>query len=163
MHNERNGPTDRSRGGFSIIELMFVLLIGSILMSMAFKGASGYLARQGAINARDAFVYLSSRARASAIERGGIVRLELDPAGERVWLVTGRSGAGDTLEVLNYSGEYQADVQTGSGSALTICYTARGFADETCTSIAVALDLRFVRGADTARALVRPLGQVEVR
>jgi prepilin-type N-terminal cleavage/methylation domain-containing protein len=147
------------RAGFTLVELLLIIAVSGVLSMIAISQVGDYVARQGARNARDEFVYMAARARAAAIERSVVVRLEVDPATDRVWVVTNRSGVGDTLEVRRYTADENTTITTGDGAVLTVCYSPRGYATS-CTSISAELAVDFTRGTRTASALVRPLGQV---
>lgn len=158
-------PLHSVRPGFTVLEMVVVMLIGAVLTGIAMSRVSDYVDRRGARNARDAFVYLAARARALAIERGRTVRLEVDPAGDRAWLVApDGSGGIDTLESVAYMGEFRADVATSAGGAVRVCYTPRGYALGTCNSFPMDTTVRvtFRRAVYADSVTVRPLGQVEV-
>ena len=46
------------------------------------------------------------------------------------------------------------------GNTFTVCYAARGYALPGCTNITANQTVRFIRGTDTTRVQVMPLGQV---
>jgi prepilin-type N-terminal cleavage/methylation domain-containing protein len=148
------------RSGFTLVEALIVIAIAGILSTIAFSGMKEYLARQGARNARDEFVYMAARARAAAIERSQVVRLEISPDEDRVRIVTSQNGVEKVLETRHYTGEFNAVVTTGNGETLTICYSPRGYASTSCTSISEEVSVDFARAGKSARAVVRPLGQV---
>lgn len=151
----------RRRAGLTLVELLLVIAVAGILSTIAVTRVRDHVARQGARNARDEFVYMAARARAAAIERSRNVRLEADPATSRVRIVTGRAGEGDTLEIRRYGMDFNTTVTTSDGQELTICYSPRGYADISCTSLQSGeISVGFTRGGETASALVRPMGQV---
>jgi prepilin-type N-terminal cleavage/methylation domain-containing protein len=159
----------RDRAGFTMIEMMAVIVIAGILAGLAINPARRYLEERDAANARNAFTYLSVRARSAAIERGQVARLQIDPVGDRAWIVMGRSGAGDTLDpVVRFAAEYRTDVVIPGNQLLTICYSPRGialasgFGAGSCGGgvAGSTMYVDFQRGNSTVRATVRPLGQV---
>ncbi len=147
-----------------MIEMVFAVLVAAILTSVAVSNASEYLARRGTQNARDAFVFLSYRARASAVERGVPLRLEIDAVRDHAWIVTRCSGSVgvDTL-VNHYFGNDHVNVLTPSDARVTICYSPRGFATDRNPNPSGELMVRFGRGGDTASAAIGVLGQVQGR
>lgn len=149
-----------NRAGLTLIELLVVIVISGILTGIASSGLMWYMADQGARNARDEYVYMAARARAAAVERARVVRLEIDPVTDRAWVVTGRSGAGDTLEVRSFTGEYLADVTTAANDTVRICYSPRGYAVSPCTNVDAETPMDFTRAGRSHRAVVWPLGQV---
>ncbi len=147
---------ENRRSGFSLIELVVVLMVGSILTSIAvtrFSSVSGRFATRGA---RQTFMAMHARARAQAVEYGGTVRLNLDPEGDSVWLSRG----GEVLERLDFGVEFNVDVRTSTDSSLRLCMNARGFADTECNNFTSPVTVGFVLMSDTASVRVLTLGQM---
>jgi prepilin-type N-terminal cleavage/methylation domain-containing protein len=147
---------DNPRSGFSIIELVVVLMVGSILTGIAlmtFEGVSGRYAVNGA---RQSFMSLHARARAQAVEYGGTVQLNLDPAGDSMWL----SRNGQVLEVLDFDEDFKVDVRTSTSADLRVCMNARGFADEGCNNFTSPVTVTFLVSSDTVSVSVLTLGQM---
>lgn len=145
-----------SKSGFSLIELIVVILMGSVLTSIAVSSFSGIQGRLAATGARNVFQSMVARARAQAIEYGTFVSLRADAGGDSVWIVVGDS----VLEKVYFGGEQNVDVRLSSGTSLTICMSPRGWADTSCNSHSASVNVIFVAGADSAYLTVRPLGQV---
>jgi len=151
------------RPGFTILELMIVMIIAGVVASIAIPRMGAMQASQGAQNARDAFVWMGARARARAIERGVTQLLEIDPATDRAWIVRRNpTAASDTAQVVSFRTEFEADVTTQTGTTITICYNTRGYA-WACDAASPTADelVTFETGRRTAVARVRPLGQIE--
>ncbi len=158
----RTGPL---RGGFTLIELVIVILIGAALMTIAIPSFTRLTTGQNARNARDAMVWMSARARSRAIERGQVTLLEIDPPSERVWIVrrnTGTALASDTLEKVNFSSEQTVTISTTANTQITVCYNPRGYAFS-CSgnSPGANVDVTFTHIDRNAVARVKPLGQIE--
>ena len=157
----RTGPV---RGGFTLIELVLVIVIGAVLMTMAIPSFTRMSSGQNARNARDAVIWMSARARSRAIERGEVTLLEIDPGSERAWIVrrnTGTALASDTLERVDFGNEQSVQV-SGITSQLTLCYNARGYAFScSANSPSANTDVIFTHAGKTATARVKPLGQIE--
>lgn len=149
------------RPGFTLIELLFVVLIAGILGTLAFPRFSEYQKRRQLMNAQTAFTMAAALARASAVERGDVVLLWVQPEADRITVLSG-DGV-DTMLVLDLrDGEIRADVQRGS--PMTICYLPRGFAHPSCGSGASLPDsVAFANGSGTVWSIVSPVGQVEKR
>lgn len=160
MRPTRSHPRDaRHPGGFTMLEVMIVVIIGAVLLSAVMPAWGRMQVRWAVQNARDSFILLSARARATALERGIVTALEVDPETDRAWVVT---SDGDTIDMADYTREeHRADVTTGSGGALTVCYTGRGIAHETCTTNGLPTTVTFSTAGQDAVAVVQPLGQVE--
>lgn len=144
------------RRGFTLIELVIVLLIGSILTSIALAGfgnARGGFAVRGA---RTTLGSLHARARAQAIEAGSMILMVIDPAGDSITLVNGTT----VLETIYFGEELNVDIRTGSGTQVRLCMNARGFADADCNSFNSSETVTFWHNADSASVRILPLGQV---
>jgi len=142
--------------GFTGIEILVVLVIGGILAGMALPAFGRAIARRNVENARDALVVMGARARSVAIERGTTVQLGVDVTAGRAWIVDGA----DTLQVLDYSGEFDASLKSVRNPALLqVCFTPRGVGGA-CGATVLPDTVIFTRGPYTARAVVRVLGQV---
>jgi len=86
------GPID----GHTLIELIAVLLIGSLALAVGLPAAEAQRDRWAVAGSREAVVGAVTRARAAAITRGG-ASLFVDPAGDSIWWggAWGRSDATD--------------------------------------------------------------------
>lgn len=144
------------RGGFSMIELLIVLMVGAILLGLVMPAFGSVQRRRAVQNARDSFVWLSMRAQSTSVERGLPVTLTLDPTAGSAVAVTSE---GEGVDSITFNGEHGAIVTTSTGSAVQICYTPRGFA--TCPATTMYATFRL--GSDSARVRIRPLGQVEAQ
>jgi len=144
------------RSGFSIIELVVVLMVGSVLTSIAitnFNGVSGRFAVKGA---QQTLMSMHARARIQAVEYGQTVRLHVDPAGDSVWL----SRDSEVLDVMDFGEEFNVDVQTSTASEVRLCMNPRGFADTGCNSFTSPVTVTFLLMSDVASVVILTLGQM---
>jgi prepilin-type N-terminal cleavage/methylation domain-containing protein len=144
-----------SQYGFTILELVIALLIGSILTSIALSQFGNVRGRYATAGARNTFQALHARARAQAIELGGDVRMLIDVSGDSVVLV---DADGNTLENLQFGGELNVDLQ--SSSNIRLCMNSRGYADVDCNNFNSAVNLEFWHNADSTTVKILPLGQL---
>src|SRR3982751_5148497 len=84
-------PRSRSRG-FTLLELIVVLLVLSVLFAMAAPSMSGFGAGRAAKQTASQIVSLSRWARERAISEGRTYRLNFDTANQ-VYFVTAANGA----------------------------------------------------------------------
>jgi hypothetical protein len=132
------------------------MMVGSVLTSIAMTSFSGVSGRFATTGARQTFVAMNARARAQAVEYGQIVRLNLDPDDDSVWL----SRAGEVLEVVDFGEEFNVDVRTSTGTNLKVCMNPRGFADTRCNNFASPVTVSFLLTSDTASVRILTLGQM---
>jgi prepilin-type N-terminal cleavage/methylation domain-containing protein len=166
MNRARKRNRDGSaRAGFTLIEMLLVIIIGAILLSFAIPSFNRVTASRNAQNARDAVVWMAARARARAIERGQVHLLEVSPANDRAWIVrrnTGTALASDTLETLDLVAVYNATISTGTNANIRLCYNARGYAFSTCSGALTADEVvTFTHVSRTAQARMKVLGHIE--
>jgi prepilin-type N-terminal cleavage/methylation domain-containing protein len=153
------------RAGFTLIELMIVMIIAAALMSVTIPSFTRLTSSRNAQNARDALVWMAARARGRAIERGQTFLLEIDPATERVWIVrrnTGAALATDTLEAVLFTGRHASTISTAANTRITVCYSPRGYAFScSANSPGANVDVTFTHTDKSAVARIKPLGQIE--
>ncbi len=156
----------RGRPGFTLVELLFVVLIAGILMSFAMPAFREYISRREVINARTAFMMAATRARAAAVERGDVVVLMTRIYRDSVFVMS--ADGADTLEVIDYrNGEIKANILLNNTPApFRICYLPRGFVHPSCQDggyLPATIGFTNWSGADTVWAGINAVGQVEPR
>lgn len=141
--------------GFTLIELVIVLLIGSLLTSIAVSKIGetrGHLAGNAA---RQAFLSLHARTRAQAIEFGATARLMIDTEGDSAWISQG----GVLIERYRFRDD-QVDVEASShGEIVTMCMIPRGYSEPRCNSFSEPIELTFSTPQSTASVVLLPMGQ----
>lgn len=143
--------------GFSLLELIIVLLIGAVLLSVTVGRISGTRSVLSAVAARQAYLALHSRTRAQAIEFGSTARLMLDLPGDSAWIVQG----GNTIETYRFAPD-GVDVRSSSTDAVVqMCMVARGYSEPRCNSFGESVTLTFVTARSTESLVLLPMGQVD--
>ncbi|HUG41820.1 MAG TPA: prepilin-type N-terminal cleavage/methylation domain-containing protein [Longimicrobiales bacterium] len=140
------------RSGFSMMELLVVILVGSVVLAMGTRQFSAISNQRAVSNASNALVQTASRARSEAMRSGRLVYMRVRPD-------LGRVRVDNSLEDLHTLDMSDYGV-TMNGTGFTVCYAARGYALPGCTTFSSVLDLGFARGGATAGVKVMPLGQV---
>lgn len=151
-------PRLRDQSGFTLSEVLVSLTLGAILTGMAVLNPNGARAGLAISGAERALGSLAARARAHAVERGAVVRLNVDPQADSIWVSLG----GDLVAGQGLRSEFGVDVSV-EGGGFHLCFTPRGFADPACSSSPQARVVQFSRASRTEEATILPLGQVEYR
>lgn len=143
------------RNGFTMIEVVIVLTVGTILTGIAMNAFGGVEGRVAVGQARSTFASLHARARAQAIETGEMTRLFVDTAKDSVWIVRD----GEQLETVRFAENFGVDIQA-SATRIRLCLNPRGFAETSCNSFSTSQTIKFAARSDTASVLMRALGQI---
>ena len=151
----------RARPGYTIIELIFVMLIAALLLGMGVNALNKASHERATTGARDGFIWLARRARNLAIQQGTRVRVVLYPDSTKARARLVAPGHRD--DVIAFGAEYSTRVSAGGADSVWICYEARGYANSNCTSAGLPVTVTFSRGNIAARAVVQALGQVEAQ
>ena len=146
----------RRNRGFTLIEVLIVIVIGSILATMAVKGFGATSTALAARQARNVFNGMAARARAQAIESGMTTVLITSVSGDSV-MILGQGG--NIVENVRFNKEMNVDIRA-STSNFRICMSPRGFADTDCNSFSSAFKVSFVAGGNSETIEILPLGQI---
>jgi prepilin-type N-terminal cleavage/methylation domain-containing protein len=145
---------EKNTSGFTLFELVVVLVLGTVLTGIAFQGFSGARSRLSVRQARDVYAALAARTRAHAIEGGGLTLLITDARGDSVMIFKD----GSIVENVRFA-EMNVDIRS-EAPVTTVCMNARGFASSWCTSISTTTEILFAQGTESEVVKVFPLGQV---
>lgn len=152
------------RPGFTVVEVLFVILIAGVLMGLSMPAFRQYSSRREVINARHAFQMAAARARAASVERGDVVVLMTRIYRDSVFVMS--ADWTDTLEMIDFrGGETRADILLeGTPAPFRICYVPRGYAHPSCQDgqyLPTKIGFTTWSGSDTAWAVINAVGQVE--
>ena len=152
-----SGMVTGSRG-FTLLELVIVLLIGGVLTSVAILGLSGVFDRIAVRSAQSEFLSMHARTRALAVERGNAMQLIANDDPGVVAIREGCAGTGGVLEARNFETAHRVALETAP-TPLSVCMTPRGFADPNQNSFGQEGRVDFVRGEILRSVVLFPLGQ----
>lgn len=141
------------RSGFTLIEMIFVLMISGIIMGIGVRETPRFFNQRAVVNARNAVAATAHTARAEAMRSGRPIYLWILPDAGVVRIGRSTSELVDSVLMTDYG-------VTMSGNDLTLCYTARGYASPACTSVTATEEIRFRRRGEHLDLLVLPLGQM---
>jgi len=145
----------RRREGFTVPELVVVLLIMSVVTSFTFKSLSSVQSRYASRAARDVFAGMVAQTRSHAIERGLPTWMWASAAGDSAVVWDG----GGLNSVVHFDEEFDVDLRLTSPTLL-LCMTPRGYATSTCTSFSTIQKVGFQNGIGSDSLMLYPLGQV---
>ena len=151
---------NRNTQGFTILELIIVLVISTVLagiITLSFSRVQGQL---GVQSAQTNFLSLHAQARAFAAERGTLVYFVVDDGDDefRVEWDNPDTGTREVLNVVSVGQEFGVNV-TASESGAQLCFTPRGIADPGCNTFTGTLRVQLDRANRSAALLVLQLGQ----
>jgi len=144
-----------------MVELVFVILIGSILVSIAIASFQNAQNRFAAKGARNEYATLQARARARAVELGQTVLFFVNTDGDSAYMFSN----GAISDVTNFRRELNVDLRSTPASFL-MCMTPRGYADPTCPAYGFTstssspIKLEFWLNGDSSSVTILPMGQL---
>lgn len=151
--------------GFTLIELVIALLIGTILTSVALNTFNTAQTRMAVRSAKATYATLQARARAIGIETGANVAFVVDATGDSAYIET----TAGVQEVIRFGQEMNIDLRAfppGAANGFMLCMTPRGYADPDCftaspnASLTPFVRLSFWQNADSTAIWVFPTGQL---
>ncbi len=146
---------NRSRRGFTVLELVIALVIGSILTTIALTSYKNVQGRYAVHGARDMFSSLVARARAQAIQGGSTVKVVVDVEGDSASLWQNGANLNETVHFSDNHVDLKSSVDN-----FDLCMSSRGYADTSCNTFTNAVTLSFWQNADSATVQILPLGQL---
>jgi prepilin-type N-terminal cleavage/methylation domain-containing protein len=156
----------RKTAGFTMIELVIVIMIGSILTGMALSSFQTAQTRFAVRGAKQMYMTLHQRARSKAVEYGETVLFVVNTQGDSVFIFSPSQGISD---VTHFDRELNVDLRTQSNASYMMCMTPRGYSDYNCGGYSAfgftqtfsdTVRLQFWLNADSASVLVLPMGQL---
>jgi Tfp pilus assembly protein FimT len=149
-----------------MIEMVFAIVIGTILTGIALTSFRTAQARFAASSAKGVYATLHQRARSKSVELGETVLLYVDVAGDSAWLGTVSEGVTD---MTRFGSDLNVDLRSRF-PLLRFCMTPRGYADYDCGAFSIfqtvqattadTVRLEFWQSSDSSSVLILPMGQL---
>ena len=156
MTHDRHHRTG-ARSGFTIVELILSMGLMSIVMSVALPPLILVKDHFEARSASRRFVMAHSLTRATAIQRGGIAELRIDPTSNTFWVEVENSAVGaDTVSF--HSGFPNGLTLTSNRSR--VCFDSRGLSTTRSGCEPADVDVRFTLGDFEQQVRTTVLGQL---
>jgi type II secretion system protein H len=146
--------------GFTIVELIVVLILAGIAMAIISPSLSRAFRRTGVRAAVDEFASTHSLARSAAVRYGRLAELHIDAVGMAFWVEVDTSSAGgvrDTIGVVKYLNANDVAVQ--SNRAL-LCFDARGLPSTRGLCESADAQLIFTSGSRVDTVSITALGRI---
>jgi prepilin-type N-terminal cleavage/methylation domain-containing protein len=157
-------------GGFTIIELLVVIMIGSILTGVALSSFNNAQSRFAVRSAKQVYATWHQRARSKAIESGETIIMVVWVNGDSVAMLRRDGPTWVWDDVQRFDDELGVELRTQSNANFYMCMTPRGYADQSCGSWGASsgvsatysdtVRLQFWQNVDSASVLILPMGQV---
>ncbi|UCC81541.1 MAG: GspH/FimT family pseudopilin [Gemmatimonadota bacterium] len=146
--------------GFTIVELIIVLVMAGVIMAVISPSLSRAFRRTGVRAAVDEFSSTHSLARSAAVRFGRMAELHIDVDASAFWVEVDTSSAGgvmDTVGVVKY--QQGNDVTIKSTRAL-LCFDARGLPTTRGACEAPDAEIVFSSGSRVDTITITALGRI---
>ena len=153
--NASNERTPEKHGGFSLIELLVVLVLLSLLTAIAVPSMSGFVDRTKTRRALDRLVMDISYARVLSVQQSRRTNVAIEADGSYSISAMQDDGSWTTLRAVDLAAEYPGIAI--SGGLTDLQFTSRGTLD---TAAAVDGFVKVSRGALRDSIFVSPAGRV---
>jgi len=143
-----------NRRGFTLIELVIVIVIMGAMAAFAFPRIGDGITRQSVRSARTMFIAVHARARATAIQRGAQTQMIVNNGTLEVRSINPVSGAAQTVgRIEDLGARYGVTVQPTN---LTLTFDPRGIGMETSqTTVAIT------KSTFGASVVISPVGRIQ--
>lgn len=126
----------QTRRGFTIIEVIVVIVIGAILTGIVSLGIAGVQQATALDQSHRMLSSMIMRAKAQAIQEGRSIELRLNGPADYAAVVRNDGGTITTLEEMYFENELGIDLSLNSGNTATMCFGPNGVANTRCGGVA---------------------------
>ncbi len=147
-----------AKRGFTLAEVLMVVVIVSVLVTIAVPKLTTAFQGRSVATAADQFVLAHSMARSTALRYGRQSQLHIDTVAARLWVDVDTSGTG-VRDTIGFVHDLAAQGVKVSGAGL-LCFDARGLAATGGSCQSGSLTVQFREGSNVASLQVTTLGKV---
>lgn len=146
--------------GFTITELMIVLVLGSLAVAIASPPLARAYQRTATQTAADKFVSTHSLARSAAIRFGRTAELHIDEAEGKVWVEVDTSFAGGARDTVGILKDMSTSRVTITSDRSILCFDARGMPTSRGVCEEPDASLTFSSGAGSEDVQITAFGRI---
>lgn len=150
-----------NKKGFSIAELMVVLILVGVAVAIVSPGINKAFRRTGVRTAVDEFSSTHSLARSAAVRYGRTSELHIDATNARFWVEVDTSSTStvvkDTIGVVKFLDSSGVTISTATD---LLCFDARGLPSTRSPCDQADAEIVFSSGSRVDTVTITPLGRV---
>lgn len=151
--------THRRDGGFTLIELVVVLVILVVATSIGVRSVDGLMGSRAVVGAQSTFTAFAARARLHAVQSGLETRFIANAQMDSLRMVV----EGQVIDAIGLKTDMGVDLDMGGRDGIVICYDPRGIAIPACNSFSSPVIATFTRGSHQAQVRIHTFGQITRR
>ncbi len=148
------------KSGFTITELMIVLVLGSIAVAIATPSLSSAFRRTGLRAAMDEFVSTHALARSAAVRHGRTAELHIDDLNGRFWVEVDTGSVSVVKDTIGIVKDISTRDVSMSSDRTMICFDSRGLPTTRGACEAADATLVFTSGTRVDTLTITALGRV---
>lgn len=152
---------DMNVRGFTLAEIVVVLMLSGIAVAVATPTVSRSYARTAARSAADEFATTLAMARSTAVRYGRVAELHIDAPYRRFWVEIDTSSTGGMMDTVGVVRESRKKLTVTSDRSI-ICFDGRGLPTTRGACEAADATIIFTQGATSDTVKITALGMIDL-